>query len=264
MSKAPSMPMYWDAYLADTTHLTTEEHGAYLLLLGAMWRRDGSVPDSDADNARILGLSKPRWTKIKSRLSEFLTFDGERITQKKLQETWKNTQEKIAVNRANGAKGGRAKASNNKDLDLANATNSLKQKATIPEPEPEPLKKDTNVSAKKPPIKKAVFDILSNVAGPDAVNGFIEMRWSIKAPMTERSAKLIADKLAGKLNADAILDLSTENNWKTVYPDSNQLNGANNGKQSYNEQASARDGARIAGENHDAVRIAVARVKGRA
>ena len=57
MSKAPSMPMYWDAYLADTTHLSTEEHGAYLLLLAAMWRRDGWVPDDDRDNARIVGLT---------------------------------------------------------------------------------------------------------------------------------------------------------------------------------------------------------------
>jgi len=28
MSKAPTMPMYWDAYIADTTHLTLEQHGA--------------------------------------------------------------------------------------------------------------------------------------------------------------------------------------------------------------------------------------------
>lgn len=80
MSKAPSMPMYWDAYLADTTHLTTEEHGAYLLLLAAMWRRNGCVPDDDKDNARILGLSASKWRKTKSRFQEtisgFVVSDG--------------------------------------------------------------------------------------------------------------------------------------------------------------------------------------------
>lgn len=76
MSQAPSMPMYWDAYLADTTHLSTEEHGAYLLLLAAMWRRNGYVQDDDADNARILGLTKAKWLKTKARLSGFLSFEG--------------------------------------------------------------------------------------------------------------------------------------------------------------------------------------------
>ena len=39
MSKLTSMPFLVDAYIADTTHLSLEEHGAYLLLLFAMWRR---------------------------------------------------------------------------------------------------------------------------------------------------------------------------------------------------------------------------------
>jgi uncharacterized protein YdaU (DUF1376 family) len=140
--------MYWDAYLADTTHLTTEEHGAYLLLLAAMWRRNGSVPDDDKDNARILGLTVAKWRKVKARLAEFLIVSGGMITQKKLQETWENTQEKIEKNRRNGAAGGRAAASNNNNLDQANANETLSPKATIPEPEPEPdiRKKDTNVS----------------------------------------------------------------------------------------------------------------------
>lgn len=143
MSQAPSMPMYWDAYLADTTHLTTEEHGAYLLLLGAMWRRNGSVPDDDRDNARILGLTPAKWRRIKARfidtISGFRVEDGT-ITQEKLQKTWKNTQEKIGKNRENGAKGGRPKSNENNDLGKANGSVSVNPNKSIPEPEPEPIK----------------------------------------------------------------------------------------------------------------------------
>jgi uncharacterized protein YdaU (DUF1376 family) len=152
MSKAPAMPMYWDAYLADTTHLTTEEHGAYMLLLAAMWRRNGSVPDDDKDNARILGLTPAKWRKTKARFIETIsgfTIESGTITQEKLRKTWEITQEKIEKNARNGAKGGQAKSRNNKDLDQANATNSLKPKATIPEPEPDTVKREANASPKK-------------------------------------------------------------------------------------------------------------------
>lgn len=146
MSKAPAMPMYWDAYLADTTHLTTEEHGAYMLLLAAMWRRNGYVPDDDKDNARILGLTPAKWRKIKARLTATISgfnADGDVITQEKLRKTWEITQEKIAKNAENGAKGGRAAARKNNNLAEANATETLQRKPSIPEPEPEPDKKET-------------------------------------------------------------------------------------------------------------------------
>lgn len=152
MSKAPSMPMYWDAYLADTTHLTTEEHGAYMLLLAAMWRRNGAVPDDDKDNARILGLTTAKWRKTKARLVSTIPgfrIEGNLITQEKLQKTWKNTQEKIDKNRANGAKGGRAASSKNNGLAQANATVSQSQNPSIPEPEPEPERKKELTDLKK-------------------------------------------------------------------------------------------------------------------
>lgn len=135
MSQAPSMPMYWDAYLADTTHLTTEEHGAYLLLLAAMWRRNGTVPDDDKDNARILGLTKAKWLKVKARLSDALIFENNHISQKKLQKTWKKTQEIIQKNRVNGAKGGRPVSIKNNDLGKAVGSVSHNPNVTIPEPE---------------------------------------------------------------------------------------------------------------------------------
>lgn len=152
------MPMYWDAYLADTTHLSTEEHGAYLLLLAAMWRRNGSVPDNDTDNARIIGLSKAKWKKVKARLSDFLVVRNGTISQKKLQETWDKTQEKIQKNRANGAKGGRPKSNENNDLTKPDGSVLVKPDQSIPEPEPEPEKEDKSSSSKEADFYQEYLD----------------------------------------------------------------------------------------------------------
>lgn len=151
MSKAPSMPMYWDAYLADTTHFSTEEHGAYLLLLAAMWRRDGTVPDADKDNARITGLTVRKWKAFKVRLGTMIIIENGHITQQNLQKIWKKTQEKIQKNAANGSLGGKAKSNKINKLDQANATKTLKRNPTIPEPEPysDNKKKEPKGSQKK-------------------------------------------------------------------------------------------------------------------
>jgi uncharacterized protein YdaU (DUF1376 family) len=189
--------MFWDAYLADTTHLTTEEHGAYMLLLAAMWRRNGCVPDDDKDNARILGLTPAKWRKTKARLASTISgfrVEGGTITQEKLRKTWENTQEKIAKNAANGAKGGSAAARNNKDLALANAKETLERKATIPEPEPEPelKKEDTNVSLSVPDAVPA-NDLSQAVA--DYNKAAAEADWPQVQKLTPTRSKQLRQRL---------------------------------------------------------------------
>ncbi|WP_191060997.1 DUF1376 domain-containing protein [Geminicoccus harenae] len=87
MADFPAMPFYTDAYLADTTHLTTEEHGAYLLLLFAAWRSPGCcLRDDDAFLARVAKVTPDRWRKrLRPVLAPFWRIQGGSWTQKKQQ-----------------------------------------------------------------------------------------------------------------------------------------------------------------------------------
>lgn len=64
------MKLYVGDYLADTQHLTTTQHGAYLLLLMHQWRT-GSIPDDDAKQARIVGMHHHAWARIKGTILAF-------------------------------------------------------------------------------------------------------------------------------------------------------------------------------------------------
>ncbi len=62
---------------ADTMHLSTEQHGAYLLLLFHLWRR-GSVHDDDAVLAQITGLTQSAWNSHRQVLAAFFEIrDGQ-------------------------------------------------------------------------------------------------------------------------------------------------------------------------------------------
>jgi uncharacterized protein YdaU (DUF1376 family) len=121
MSKAPSMPLFVDAYIADTMHLTPDEDGVYMRLLMCMWRNDGSLPDTDDRLARFARVTKSRWVKkYRPVLIPFFEVSDGFLTQKRLTKEWQHVAEKIAKNSANGAKGGRPKSLNNNETTKAN------------------------------------------------------------------------------------------------------------------------------------------------
>lgn len=164
------MPVFPDAYLADTTHLSTEEHGAYFLLLMAMWRRGGTVPNDDKDLARIVGLDSPKWRKMKRRLSSFLIIENGFISQKRLQKEWQYVNDKRAKNSENGARGGRPKSNINNRLDKANGSENTNPDESPHNPEPIPIEKPVGFSAREARKKtkgwvdkKTPFDALNSV-----------------------------------------------------------------------------------------------------
>lgn len=84
MAQYPALPLWTDAYLADTTHLTTLEHGAYLLLLMTMWRAGGSLPNDDKQLARFARLTSGQWARVKPTLFAFFRVSSDSITQGRL------------------------------------------------------------------------------------------------------------------------------------------------------------------------------------
>jgi uncharacterized protein YdaU (DUF1376 family) len=71
------MPLYVGDYLGDTQRLTTEQHGAYLLLILDYWR-NGPAPDDDAVLQQITKLDRSAWKKHRPALARlFQVDDGE-------------------------------------------------------------------------------------------------------------------------------------------------------------------------------------------
>ena len=71
----PYMPLYVADYMAGTAHLTTVEHGAYILLIMTYWQRGEKLPNDDRKLARIAGLGPREWGRIRDTLSEFFEVD---------------------------------------------------------------------------------------------------------------------------------------------------------------------------------------------
>jgi uncharacterized protein YdaU (DUF1376 family) len=57
-------------YLGDTGHLTTTQHGAYLLLMMHYWRK-GELPDDDRQLSKITKLPSKVWNECRPTLQEF-------------------------------------------------------------------------------------------------------------------------------------------------------------------------------------------------
>lgn len=115
MAEFPFLPLATDAYLGDTTHLTTIEHGAYLLLLITMWRNKGTLPNDDKLLCRYTRLTPSQWKRIKPIIMPFFKVDEMTITQARLHD------EMTAVkkNSRKQSKNARARWLKNKDNDDA-------------------------------------------------------------------------------------------------------------------------------------------------
>lgn len=145
MSAPPFMPFFVGDYLADTTHLTVTEHGAYMLLLMSMWRNGGTLPADDKSLARHARCTRGQWDRMRPVLAPFFDWSDESVTQGRLAAELTKHSEAVRQQRQRSSNGGKAKALKSLKADLPTAPVRQCQ----PEPEPEKIE-EANASLSPP------------------------------------------------------------------------------------------------------------------
>jgi uncharacterized protein YdaU (DUF1376 family) len=128
------MQMYWSDYFGDTRHLTCEQHGAYLQLIGSMWLAGGSLPNDPRKLAKVTGCSASRWAKIADDVLDLFTIEDGQLTHKRVTFELEKANEKSIKRAKAGSLGGKSKSLKTQETDEAIATGLLKH---LPEPEPD-------------------------------------------------------------------------------------------------------------------------------
>jgi uncharacterized protein YdaU (DUF1376 family) len=100
MSAIPYMPLYIADYLSDAAHLSTTEHGAYMLLIMTYWQRGKALPADSRRLANIARMSPEAWAEIEPAISEFFQVSPEAWAHKRIEselEKFRQKSEKAAA-----------------------------------------------------------------------------------------------------------------------------------------------------------------------
>lgn len=160
MAEFPAMPLWTDAYLADTGHLSTLEHGVYLLLLMTMWRAGGTLPNDEKKLARFARLNATEWKKVRENIMEFFEVEGDEIRQRRL----KKELEFIRDKKRKASESARSKWLKKQEADDADAEERISETdahARVTTPTPTPIDK------KKAPSEPKKGSRISDDFAPD-------------------------------------------------------------------------------------------------
>lgn len=157
MAQAPIMPVFTDALIGDTTHLSTEQFGAYVLILIATWRNNGEpLPDDDKQLANVTRAGLQKWKKnLRPMVSKFFTVNASGWHQKRLESEWQRVSAIIQKRRVLGAAGRLAKATAKATAKAlanghANETEPMNQReASLPHQNPKDILKPESEAARE-------------------------------------------------------------------------------------------------------------------
>jgi uncharacterized protein YdaU (DUF1376 family) len=229
--KPPAFQFYADDFIAGTAILTTEEIGAYILLLCYQWN-SGGIPNDDDLIRRIakltqafpLGLLKTKF-KVVDGLLKNERLELERDKQKAFREKQAR----------NGSLGGRPKTqAYPKPIPTANPNKT----SPSPSPSPSPIEEEQSLRSRDEKGKKVekanppeIVIPATLAASPEFVSAWGLWSAHLKSkrkPSTPQATRMQLKKLEGMGLARAVeaINYSIEKNWQGIYEEKNQPGGA--------------------------------------
>jgi uncharacterized protein YdaU (DUF1376 family) len=202
------MPFFIGDYLGDTAHLTTEQHGAYLLLMLAAWKRGGTIPNEATQLAAITRLPLARWKAHAPLLLAFFEAEGDLLAQGRLVKEYGIAVAANDAQKANGSKGGRPKKQKpNETHGFDSGSVRLNPNES---PSPSPVKQEQKQDQKTAPDG----DLLTGIS-PEVAKDFKALRAKLRAPITATAMKGISREAAiAGLSLEAALVMCCERGWR--------------------------------------------------
>lgn len=212
----PWFPFYVGDYTRDTARLTTEAHGAYLLLILDYWV-NGAPPDDDEVLATITKLPVSIWRKRRSSIASFFKMKDGRWVHSRIEKEIEAANEKHQKRVEAGGKGGKAKANGKQNPSNAtsNAASNARaedealpyqsQSQSHPPSNPEPKSRESNSPSKNFGVIEGGQDraipIDENYEPSDRA---IEYAYSLgmkKADLNAELSKFIALSMASRITS---------------------------------------------------------------
>ncbi len=229
MSAPPYMKLYVGDYLGDTHHLGALEHGAYLLLLMAMWRAGGSLPAIEANLAKMARCTPDEWQAIRADVLPFFTRSRNRLTHKRLSAELAKYESTSGKRSEAGKRGGRQKTSENKaPLEAiaffaeSNCTHNQNQNQNQKEKKEVEAAQVLPLVLADPPVRREASPTrgsrLADDWTPSAENVAYAMRLGFSHGEVERMVERFRNFWISKAGRDAVkLDWSrTWQNWAST------------------------------------------------
>lgn len=191
------MPLWIGDYLADTMSLTTEQHGAYLLILMAYWRNRGPLAVEDLPAISRLGV---RWPRVKPKLERFF------VSRESLWIHGRADYELAeALTRSDNAKAKAIKASNARWSNPPDATSnapSIPQAmpALCPSPSPSPLRAKAKATGQQADLPEGFAEFWALYPNTAAKKVAVKSWRSLKP--SKALVSTIMEKLAEQVSSD--------------------------------------------------------------
>jgi len=222
MSTPPYMKLYWGDYYRGTRHLRTPaEHGAYLLLIGALWDAGGKLAADDAILARHALCSAAEWAAMKEVILPFFKVSRGHITHKRVGEELSKYDDTVRKRKMAGKAGGKASRGNHSENAEANAyqDDSISRHN---QNQNQNHKEKKEVEAAEPEVRREASPArgsrLADDWTPSAENVAYAMRLGFSHVEVERLAERFRNFWLSKAGRDAAkLDWSrTWQNWAST------------------------------------------------